>query len=152
MARTAANFVAQEQLYRWGFAASVVVCVCNLPMGFILVELLKMVNAPLAKLALLFITASATLEAVNLSNYIEPLFAFTLPEYRNAFTAAELQALARGPIRMWSYLFSVSLVFFGVYCVLIGILVFRSKFFPAILGVLVGVAGATYWVNAFRLF
>src|SRR5262245_39133075 len=84
MARTAANFHAQEQLYRMGFAAAVIVVVCNLPMGFILYELLKVVNSRLAQLALVFITASATLEAVNLFNYIEPLFTFTLPEYARA--------------------------------------------------------------------
>jgi hypothetical protein len=39
-----------------------------------------------------------------------------------------------------------------VYCTLIGALVLRSKFFPAILGVLLMTAGATYWLNALRLF
>ncbi|HEV8333316.1 MAG TPA: DUF4386 domain-containing protein [Steroidobacteraceae bacterium] len=141
MAQTAANLVAHEQLYRFGFAAALIVVICNLPMGFILCELLKVVNARLALLALLFITAAATLEAVNLFNYIEPLLA-----------ADGVQALARGTIRMWSYAFSVSLTFFGVYCALIGTLVFRSGFFPRILGVLLVVAGVTYWINAFRLF
>lgn len=141
MAQTAANLAAHEQLYRFGFAAALIVVVCNLPMGFILCELLKVVNAHLARLALLFIIASTTLEAVNLCNYIEPLLA-----------ADEIQPLARGPIRMWSYAFSVSLTFFGVYCVLLGILVFRCGFFPRILGVLMIVAGVTYWLNAFRLF
>jgi hypothetical protein len=152
MAQTAANFVAHEQLYRWGFAAAVIVCICNLPMGFILCELLKVVNSRLAQLALLFIVASATLEAVNLFNYIEPLFTFTLAEVRNGFAADEVQGLARGPLRMWSYAFSVSLTFFGTYCALIGTLIFRSRFFPRILGVLMIVAGVTYWINAFRLF
>ena len=137
--RPAANLVAHEQLYRFGFAAALIVVICNLPMGFILCELLKVVSSRLARLALLFITASTTLEAVNLCNYIEPLLAADQP-------------LARGPIRMWSYAFSVSLTFFGVYCALLGILVFRSGFFPRILGVLLVVAGATYWINAFRLF
>lgn len=152
MAQTAANFVAHEQLYRWGFAAALIVVVCNLPMGFILFELLKVVNARIARLALVFITASATLEAVNLFNYIEPLFTFTLPEYRNAFAPEAVQAIARGPMRMWSYAFSVSLTFFGVYCALIGILIFRSRFLPRIVGVLMIAAGLTYWINAFRLF
>ena len=142
MAQTAANFVAHEQLYRIGFFASLIVVICNLPMGFIVCELLKVVNVQLARLALLFIIASATLEAVNLFNYIEPLFTFTLPEIRNAFAPEQIQALARGPIRM----------FFGVYCALIGVLVLRSKFFPRILGVLLITAGATYWVNSARLF
>lgn len=152
MAQTAANFVAHEQLYRWGFAAALIVVICNLPMGFILFELLKVVNARIAQLALVFITASATLEAVNLFSYIEPLFTFTLPEYRNALAPEAVQAIARGPIRMWSYAFSVSLTFFGVYCALIGMLIFRSRFFPPVLGVLMIAAGLTYWINAFRLF
>lgn len=33
MARTAANFLAHEQLYRLGFAAAVIVVICNLPLG-----------------------------------------------------------------------------------------------------------------------
>jgi Domain of unknown function (DUF4386) len=32
------------------------------------------------------------------------------------------------------------------------VLRFRSKFFPPILGLLMIVAGATYWINSFRLF
>src|SRR6266516_6139755 len=151
MAQTAANFLAQEQLYRLGFAAAVIV-ICNLPMGLILFELLKVVNPRLALLALVFIIASATLEAVNLFNYIEPLLTFSLPEYVRAFDPEELQALARGPIRMFGYAFSVSLTFFGVFCALIGFLIFRSKFLPAILGLLMMAAGATYWINCFRLF
>jgi len=53
---------------------------------------------------------------------------------------------------MFDYLFSVSLTFFGVFCGLVGVLILRSKFFPAILGLLMIVAGATYWINSFRLF
>jgi hypothetical protein len=82
MAQTAANFMAHEQLYRLGFTAAVIVVICNLPMGLILFELLKVVNPRLALLALIFIVASATLKAVNLFNYIEPLFTFTLPGIR----------------------------------------------------------------------
>jgi len=150
--RLTANFLAHEQFYRLGFAAAVIVVICNLPLGLILFELLKVVNPRLALLALVFIIASTTLEAVNLFNYIEPLFTFSLPEYARAFNPEQLQALARGPIRMFSYAFSVSLTFFGVFCALIGFLIFRSKFFPPILGLLMIVAGVTYWINSFRLF
>lgn len=152
MARTVSNLVAQEQFYRFGFAAAVIVVVCNLPMGLIFFELLKVVNPRLALLALIFIVVSATLEAVNLFNYIQPLFTVSLPEYRRAFDPVELEALARGPIKMFGYAFSVSLTFFGAFCALIGLLIFRSGFFPRVLGLLMIVAGATYWINSFRLF
>jgi len=152
MARTAANFLGHEQLYRTGFSAAVIVVICNPPMGLILYELLKVVNPRLALLALVFIIISTTIEAVNLFNYITPLFTLTLPEYRGAFDPDELQALARGPIRLFGYAFSVSLTFFGVFCALNGYLILRSKFLPAVLGLLMIVAGVTYWINSFQLF
>src|SRR5438477_150036 len=48
MARTAANILAHEQLYRTGFSAAVIVVICNPPLGLILYELLKVVNPRLA--------------------------------------------------------------------------------------------------------
>jgi hypothetical protein len=151
MARTAANVVAHQQLYRLGFSAAVIVVVCNLPLGWIFFELFNVVNPRLALLALLFITVAATIEAVNLFNYITPLFTLTLPEY-DVFDAGQRGALVRGPIRLFGYGFSVSLSFFGVFCALVGTLILRSKFLPAILGVLMLAAGATYWIDNFSLF
>jgi len=152
MARTAANFLGHEQLYRTGFSAAVIVVICNPPMGLILYELLKVVNPRVALLALVFIIISTTIEAVNLFNYIAPLFTLSLPEYRGAFDPDELQALARGAIRLFGYAFSVSLTFFGVFCALNGYLILRSKFLPAVLGLLMIIAGVTYWINSFQLF
>ena len=60
MAQTAANMIAHERLYRLGFSAAVVVVVCNLPLGLILFELLKVVNQRLALLALVFISVAVS--------------------------------------------------------------------------------------------
>src|SRR5438093_8697242 len=103
MARTANNIVANEQLFRIGFTAAVIVTICNLPLGFILYELFKVVNPRLALLALVFIIASATLEAVNSYNYLATLITFTFPEYLNTFGLEHLQSLGPSPIRCLSY-------------------------------------------------
>jgi hypothetical protein len=147
MRQTAANMLAHEQFYRMGFSAAVIVVLCNPPMGFILYELLKVVNARIALLALIFITISTTIEAVNLFNYIMPLYLFSLPEYRAAFNAEQIQALARGHLRLWGTAFSVSLAFFGVFCGLNGYLLVKSTFFPRFLGVLMLIASAYYLTN-----
>src|SRR5215813_4731873 len=75
MARTGANLLAQEQFYRTGWTAAAVVVLCNPPLGVILYALLKVVDRQLALLALVFIAISTTIEAMNLINYIAPLFA-----------------------------------------------------------------------------
>jgi hypothetical protein len=152
MPQTEANLLAHERLYRTGFTAAVIVVVCNPPLGLSLYELLKVVNPRLALMALVFIIVSTTIEAINLLNYISPLFTFTLPEYAKAFDDVERQALARGPIRAWAYIFDVSLTFFGVFCALVGTLIVRSTFLPAFLGVLMIAAGVRYWVDNFVLF
>jgi hypothetical protein len=152
MARTATNIVAHEQLFRTGFAAAVICTMANLPLGFIFYELFKVVNPRLALLALVFIIASATLEAVNSLNYLAPLFPFTLPEYVKAFDDAQRQALARGAMRIFPYGFSVSLMFFGVFCALTGMLILKSKFLPWFLGVLMVAAGVCYEIDSLRLF
>jgi Domain of unknown function (DUF4386) len=102
-------------------------------------------------LALLFIIVSTTIEAVNLFTYISPLFLFTLPEYNTLDLAAQ-KTVTSVPIKLFGYAFSVSLTFFGVFCALVGALIVRSKFLPTILGMLMIVAGVTYWINSFRLF
>jgi Domain of unknown function (DUF4386) len=149
--QTATNMVAHEKLYRVGFSAAVIVVISNLPLGLLLYELLKVVNPRLALLALLFIIVSTTIEAINLFNYISPLLAFTLPE-QNTLDLPTRKAVASAAIKLFGYAFSVSLTFFGVVCALVGTLIVRSTFFPTILGVLMIVAGVTYWINSFRLF
>lgn len=150
-AQTATNMLAHLQLYRLGFSAAVITVICNPPVGLILRELLKVVNPRLALLALIFMTISTGIEAVNLLNYISPLLTFTRPEYR-AFNPAELQALSLGSTRLFTYGFALLQTFFGVFCALVGFLILRSKFLPAFLGVLMMAAGVCYWIDSFTFF
>src|SRR5436190_20675756 len=70
MAQTATNLLAHEQLYRLGLTAALIVVICNLLLGWIFFELLKVVNPRVARLAVILITVPYPSEAVNLSNYI----------------------------------------------------------------------------------
>src|SRR5262245_59613842 len=92
MAETAKNILAHERLFRWSMAAGIVVVLSNLPLGLILYELLKVVNPIVARLALLFIIVSTTLESANLLNHFQPLLTLTLPENLAAFSADQREA------------------------------------------------------------
>ena len=58
-----------------------------------------------------------------------------------AFTREQLQALAMMFLKLNAQAFYVYLVLFGLWCVLIGYLIFRSTFMPRILGVMEAFAG-----------
>jgi hypothetical protein len=53
----------------------------------------------------------------------------------------QLRALASLFLDLYGLAVSICFVFFGVYCLLIGYLIFKSSFLPRILGVLMAFAG-----------
>jgi len=57
----------------------------------------------------------------------------------------QLQALALVFLRLRAAAYhNIGLVFFGVYCLLVGVLILRSTFLPRILGLLMVLAGLSY--------
>jgi hypothetical protein len=61
--------------------------------------------------------------------------------YLKAFTPEQLQALSYVAIRTHDYGFGFGLSFFGVECLVVGYLIIRSSYLPAILGVMMQIAG-----------
>ena len=52
---------------------------------------------------------------------------------------------------MHDYGFGLSLIFFGVVCLIFGHLIRKSRFLPVLIGTLMQIAGACYLVNSFAL-
>jgi hypothetical protein len=59
----------------------------------------------------------------------------------SAFKAEQLQAAALLCLKLYSQAFSIALVLFAIFDLLIGYLIFTSTFLPRILGVLLMLAG-----------
>ena len=59
----------------------------------------------------------------------------------SVFNVAQLQALAMLFLKLYGQFFNGSFVFFGFYCLLIGYLIFKSRFLPRILGVGMAITG-----------
>ena len=73
--------------------------------------------------------------------YLGPMLILNAGNSLSAFPGEELQALAYVFVRLNGYAFNTYLVFFGLWCVLIGFLIVRSTFMPRVLGVLLAIAG-----------
>lgn len=151
-AATAHNILAHEQLYRAGFAAGVVILLCNVPLALIFFELLRVVERRLAMMVVFFILVGTAVEAVNLFNHLEPLILLKGAAMPAGPEAEALYARAYAPLKLFSVGYGVSLAFFGGYCLTTGYLIFRSSFLPRLLGLLLALGGAGYLVNSFALF
>jgi hypothetical protein len=76
--------------------------------------------------------------------YLGPLLILQSGSSASALTLEQLQALALPFIKLNEYAFNIDLVLFGIWCVLIGYLIFRSTFLPRVLGALLTRSGLGY--------
>ena len=138
---TAANILKHETLFRLGFASSLIGVVFHLGWAFLFYQLFRPVNRSVSFCAVLVILVGCAIQAVAALLYLAPLLVLTAGSSLNALTQPQLQALAYVFLKLNGLAFDTYLVFFGLWCVLTGYLIFRSTFLPRILGVLLAIDG-----------
>jgi hypothetical protein len=144
-AATATNIMAHESLWRWGFAADIIAFASYIALTALLYELFKPVNRSLSLVAAFFSLAAAVVQAISSLFHLAPVLLLGGAPYLRVFTVEQLQALALVFLRLRATAYhNIGLVFFGLYCLLVGILILKSTFLPRILGVLMALAGVSY--------
>ncbi len=147
-AATAANILANEQLWRWGFVADLIPLLCNLVVVVIFYDLFKVVDKSVALLLVFF---SLVANAVQGSVLLFHMAALMLAKGGHSLAAVphdQLQALAYLTLRLQSSGYDIALSFFGCVGLCVGYLILNSTFLPRILGVLMAIAGVCYFTNA----
>jgi len=151
-AATAANLLAHESFYRLGLVADLVMLASYVVVTLLFYVLLKPAGRGLSLLAALFSLMGIAVLAVNSLNHLAPLVFLGDAPFLRAFDTPQLQALALAALKLHGRGYSIAGVFFGIYCVLIGDLTFRSRFLPRILGVVMVIGGLGYVTDSFTSF
>jgi hypothetical protein len=145
-AATAANILANQTMYRSGFAADLVSMVMELLIALLFYQLFRPVSRTLAIGMVLFRLIWVAIFATVALTHIAPLL--LLDGTLKGLDPATAQALAYFSLRLHGQGYDAALIFFGVDCLLIGLLILRSSFLPKFLGGLLGVAGLCYLANS----
>jgi hypothetical protein len=151
IAATVRNLVAHEALYRASLAVHVVVVLVNVPLVVLFYELFHHVSRRAAWFVVLFAMVGTAIEAGSLITQFVPLALINGP-YGDAMPAAQLQAQAYLPFDIAAIGYDVDAVFYALYCVALGSLVFRSHFAPRAIGVALVVGGTSYLTYSFASF
>jgi hypothetical protein len=138
---TAANILGRERLFWLGFASSLIGVVFHIAWALLLYDLFKVVNRRVSLFAVFVILVGCAMQALTSVLYVAPMLILNAGSSLTALTAEQLDAVAYMFVRLNDYAFNTYLVFFGLWCVLIGFLIFRSTFMPKILGVLLAISG-----------
>jgi len=148
-ASTARAIQENETLWRLGLADHLLYLVPAMAVNVIVSGLFRATEPTLARLALVFGVAAVTVEAVALVYLYVPL---ALIEDGPTFAALEdAPALIYLATRLFATGFGFSLVLFAGFCVLIGVLILRSRLVPRAIGAMMIVAGICYVVNTSAL-
>lgn len=145
---TAAKLMAAEPLFRLGLLCDSAVFLSEVALTAVLYVLLRPAGRTLALTATLARLAMTVIQAANLFPHLAALHLLGSAGLRAAFSAGEAEALALLMLEVHGLGVHVWELFFGLHCILLGALVFRSGYFPRVLGVLLGVASVAYASNA----
>jgi hypothetical protein len=143
-AATANNILANETLLRICFAAEIVACICYIVVTLLLYDLFKPVSRSISLLAAFFSLAGCAVGALGSLFIYAPLLILNGEPYLSVFKLEQLQALALFSLNLHNVAADISMVLFGVYCILIGTLILRSTFMPRIIGAFMALAGLGY--------
>lgn len=145
-AATASNILAHETLFRLGYAAYLVEMACQITMIVLFYGLLKPVSRSGSLLAAIFGLTGCVIKIFARLFFFAPLLVLGGARYLNVFDAKQLEALALLFLRVNHQAETIAVVFFGLYSLVQGYLVFRSTFWPRLLGVL-GAVGGLGWLT-----
>lgn len=153
-AATVNNITASESLFRLGFVAELVGQTAFIVLVLVLYRLLKAVNRNQAVLMVTLVVVAVTITCLNMLNQFAALLLLNGGDYLAVFEAEQLQALVLLFLNLHKAGYLIAQVFFGLWLLPLGILVYKSGFLPRIVGALLIVACFGYLIDVvtFSLF
>ena len=144
-ATTANNILASESLFRLSIVSGLIGGVLNILVVLALYQVLKPANKNMAVLMVIFWLVSSPM-MLNELNYLAILFLVHSPA---GFTADQVHALVSLFLNLHADGITIAEIFWGLWLLPMGYLVFTSGFLPRILGVLLLIGGVGYLLQSF---
>ncbi|MGD8584246.1 MAG: DUF4386 domain-containing protein [Chloroflexota bacterium] len=144
---TVNNIMASESLFRLGFVSELVGQTVFVVLALVLYKLLKPVNKSQAQVMVMFVLIAVTITCLNMLNQFAALLVLNGGDYLAAFDVGQQQALVLFFLNLHKAGYLIAQVFFGLWLLPLGYLVYRSGFLPRIVGVLLMVACFGYLVD-----
>jgi hypothetical protein len=146
-AATASNISAAESTYRLAFMGDLIGQVLFIFLVLLLYKLLKPVNNNLAVLMVVLVLVGIPIAMLNDLNQIAALLLSSGAESLPGFGADLLPAHVMLFLDLYEHGLRIAYIFWGLWLLPLGYLVFKSGFLPRILGILLIIAGFGYLIE-----
>ena len=151
-AATAKNLMASESLFRLGIVSDLLAPLVLIFVVLFLYRLLKPVNKTMASLMVIFLLLGVPIALMSKVFQFTALQLLGGADYLDTFSIEQLQALAFLFLRLHDRGGTIAAVFWGLWLFPMGYLVYKSGFFPRILGIMLMISCFGYLINSFAIF
>ncbi len=148
-AATANKLLKSESVFRLGMAGDAFTFLGEIVLTVLLYNMFKPVNKTYSLVAAFSRLAMTAMIGVNLLNKLIALHLLSGADYLAVFTSGQLQALMLLFLNAYGYGSLIWGIFFGLHLLIIGYLIFKSTYFPKVLGLLLIFASLGYWIDSF---
>ncbi|MBG0783505.1 MAG: DUF4386 domain-containing protein [Anaerolineaceae bacterium] len=149
---TVGNISNSEMLFRFGgIGSELIVLLSEVILAVLLYVLLKPVNKTLSLVAAVSRLIMTTIHGFNLINYFFVLIIVGGAGFLSGFDAGQLNSLAMLFLEAHSFGFTIGIAFLVIHVFVLGYLIYKSGYFPKIIGILFIIAGLGYLIDSFFL-
>ena len=152
VAATANNIMASEGLFRSGIVSFLIGQTIFIFMVLLLYKLLKPVNKNHAVLMVILILVGIPIAMLNTLNQFAALLLLSGADYLTVFGAGQLQALVPLFLDLHEHGIQIASIFWGLWLLPLGLLVYKSGFLPRILGILLIIGFLGYLIDFVTFF
>ncbi|PCJ96517.1 MAG: hypothetical protein COA50_06990 [Flavobacteriaceae bacterium] len=147
--KTLENITNFQQMFRLGIVSSIITFLAFLMLPLILYKLLHKVSEVHARLMVIFALVSIPLSFVNILHKFSILSLIEKPEYGQQMGATELQTQVMLQLEYYNNGIQLSQIFWGLWLLPFGYLIYKSGFLPKVLGILVMLGCFGYLITFF---
>ncbi len=146
---TATSILGNQALFRAGLVGDLLMLACYVGVTALFYVMFEPVSRRVSLAAAAFSMIGIAVLAVDSFFLLAALRLLAAPSYlAAAMDATQREAMALLSLKLHDDGYDLCLVFFGVYCVMLGWLVWRSGFLPKFIGALMALAGVCYLTNS----
>lgn len=147
--KTFENLMNNESLFRYSIASSVVCFLAFLLLPIFLYQLLESVNKLVARLMAVLAIVSVPISLMNLTHKYSILSLIGDAQQNSSQSLDELYKQTMFHLNQYNNGITIATIFWGLWLLPFGFLVYKSGFLPKILGILLMLGCSSYMINFF---
>lgn len=147
-ATTAANIRGALILFRASLVGWIIIVLADVAVSVTFYVLLRPVQNTLAMMTAAFRLVYSAMLGINLVHLFNAMILVTASEYGGGSEILQVNAMALLSLEAFNTGFLLGLIVFGVHCLGLGYLLYKSRYVPRILGGLLAAAGFGYIANS----